>query len=100
MRMELNFEIKELELKKDNQSVWISFLKKAISSINGGAYFDRYFSGTNAKDYTFSIILPKPKFSPASTNTIRLSCDNNSCEPSVELLSTTIISNDTPFVFS
>ena len=63
MRMELNFEIKELELKKDNQSVWISFLKKAISGINGGAYFDRYFSGTNAKDYTFSIILPKPKFS-------------------------------------
>ena len=62
MRFELNFELKHLEIPKDNQSIWISFLKKAISNVNQGKYFERYFSGTNTKDYTFSIILVKPRF--------------------------------------
>lgn len=62
LRIELFFELDHTELPKDNKSIWISFLKKVISSCNGGRFYNQYFSGTRSKDYTFSVILPKPRF--------------------------------------
>lgn len=62
MRVELLFELEKPELLKDNKSIWISFLKNVLSNCNKGKYYGRYFSGTNSKDYTFSVILPKPQF--------------------------------------
>ena len=62
MRIELLFELEHAELPKDNKSIWISFLKNVLFSCNKGKFYDRYFSGTNVKDYTFSVILSKPQF--------------------------------------
>lgn len=62
MRIELLFELEKPELPKDNKRIWISFLKNVITKCNKGKYYDRYFSGTNSKDYTFSVILPNPQF--------------------------------------
>lgn len=47
---------------KDNKSIWISFLKNVLSKCNKGKFYESYFSETNSKDYTFSILLSKPKF--------------------------------------
>ncbi|XCP87029.1 CRISPR-associated endoribonuclease Cas6 [Roseburia hominis] len=62
MRIELQFELEKAELPKDNKSIWISFLKNVISVCNNGKFYDRYFSEVSQKDYTFSILLAKPKF--------------------------------------
>lgn len=62
MRLELIFEIEKKEIPKDNKSIWISFLKNSLTQCNNGQFYERYFSGTGMKDYTFSIILPSPKF--------------------------------------
>lgn len=62
MRVELIFELQRAELPKDYRSIWISFLKNVLSDCNNGNFFNRYFSGTNQKDYTFSILLSKPQF--------------------------------------
>ncbi len=60
--MELLFELEKNELPKDNKSIWISLLKNIMSSYAEGRFYNRYFTGVNQKDYTFSIILTKPKF--------------------------------------
>lgn len=62
MRLELNFEIEKPQLPKDNKSIWVSFLKKSLSGVGQGMFFDKYFSGTAQKDYTFATILSSPKF--------------------------------------
>ena len=41
---------------------FIAFMKKSISGINNGAYFERYFSSNSRRPYTFSIGLPYPVF--------------------------------------
>lgn len=63
MRMELCFELEQPKLPADNKKIWISFLKNCVSHCNNGIYYERYFSSTRKKDYTFSIILSAPKFS-------------------------------------
>lgn len=62
MRLELIFEIEQLELPKDNKSIWISFFKKCLTICGNGQFYDRYFGGTKQKDYTFSVIMPNPRF--------------------------------------
>ena len=62
MRLELTFELANASLPKDNKSIWISYLKYAISQCNNEKYFEQYFLGTNIKDYSYSLLLPKPKF--------------------------------------
>lgn len=62
MRMELLFELEKNELPKDNKSIWVSFLKNVISNCNNGKFYERYFSGTKSKDYTFSILMPGVSF--------------------------------------
>ena len=62
MRLELIFEIEQLELPKENKSIWISFFKKCLTRCGNGQFYDRYFGGTKQKDYTFSVIMPNPRF--------------------------------------
>lgn len=62
MRLELSFELKKSRLPADNKRLWISFLKHALSRAGDGRFYERYFSGTPQKDYTFSIILPGARF--------------------------------------
>lgn len=58
----------ELELEKESididfRRVFISFLKKILSETNGGLYFEEYYSPSNQKPFTFSVIFNKPIFS-------------------------------------
>jgi CRISPR-associated endoribonuclease Cas6 len=62
MRLELIFEIEKPEIPKDNKSIWISFLKNSLTQACKGKFYDTYFAGTKMKDYTFSVLLPSPKF--------------------------------------
>ena len=62
MRLELVFSLKNPELPIDNKRIWISFLKNCLSQSGGGRFYNKYFEGTPDKDYTFSVILPNPKF--------------------------------------
>lgn len=62
MRLKLEFELAQKELPKDNKNIWISFLKNVLSVCNDGKFYDQYFGGTEEKDYTFSMLLPKPQF--------------------------------------
>ena len=62
MRLELYFTLKNPELPIDNKRIWISFLKTCLSKSGGGRFYNQYFEGTPNKDYTFSVILPRPIF--------------------------------------
>lgn len=62
MRLELRFSLKYPSLPVDNKRIWISFLKNCLSKSGDGKFYKKYFEGTLAKDYTFSIILPNPIF--------------------------------------
>lgn len=62
VRLKLDFVLKYPQLPVDNKRIWVSFFKKALSQCGDGRFYDCYFSGTPNKDYTFSVIFPKPKF--------------------------------------
>lgn len=62
MRLELSFDLRKSQIPTDNKKVWLSFLKHALSQAGGGRFYDQFFSGTPSKDYTFSIVLPAPRF--------------------------------------
>lgn len=62
MRLELSFSLKYPRLPVDNKRIWISFLKSCLAKSGDGRFYKQYFEGTPTKDYTFSVILPNPKF--------------------------------------
>ncbi len=62
MRMNLKFILQNNVIPLDYHRVFLSFLKRSVSYINNGAYFERYFSGNSRRPYTFSIGLPSPVF--------------------------------------
>ena len=62
MRMNLKFILQNNVIPLDYHRVFLSFLKRSVSYINNGAYFERYFSGNSRRPYTFSIDLPSPVF--------------------------------------
>lgn len=62
MRLKLKFKLENNVIPLDYRRAFLSFLKKSVSRINEGKYFDTYFVGTNRKPYTFSIGLPYPHF--------------------------------------
>lgn len=62
MRLELSFSLRKSQIPADNKKIWVSFLKHALSQAGGGRFYDQFFSGTPSKDYTFSIVLPAPRF--------------------------------------
>lgn len=62
MRVQLMFDLEKNSLPSDNRAIFVSFLKKTLEMAHDGYFFDQYFGGTKKKDYTFAIILDKPKF--------------------------------------
>ena len=62
MRLELILSLKYPRLPVDNKRIWISFLKDCLAKSGDGRFYKQYFEGTPTKDYTFSVILPNPKF--------------------------------------
>ena len=62
MRLKLKFILQNSVIPLDYHRIFLSFMKKSISGINNGAYFERYFSSNSRRPYTFSIGLPYPVF--------------------------------------
>ena len=62
MRFTLTLELEKSSFPIDYRSIVLSFIKNAISKCNDGKYYDRFFKDTNQKDYCFSVILPKSRF--------------------------------------
>lgn len=62
MRVELLFDLEKPSLPADNRAIFVSFLKKTLEQSHEGYFFERYFGGTARKDYSFSIILDKPRY--------------------------------------
>lgn len=63
MRFCLTLELKENVFPMEYRKVILSYIKNAISKCNDGKYYEKFFKDTIQKDYCFSVILPKPKFS-------------------------------------
>lgn len=62
MRLELKFSLKEKTIPLDYRRIFISFIKKSLMECNNGKYYEEFFEGTKLKDYSFSVILPNPRF--------------------------------------
>lgn len=62
MRFYLTLELKKNTFPVDYRKVILSFIKKALSEISDGKYYDTYFKDTIQKDFAFSVQLPNPKF--------------------------------------
>ena len=62
MRVQLFFDLEKNVLPSDNRAIFLSFLKKTLKKAHGGHFFERYFGGTSRKDYSFAIILDKPRY--------------------------------------
>ena len=62
MRVQLFFDLEKNVLPSDNRAIFLSFLKKTLNKAHGGHFFERYFGGTSRKDYSFAIILDKPRY--------------------------------------
>lgn len=83
MRFCLTMELKERVFPIEYRKVILSYIKNAISKCNDGKYYEKFFKDTTQKDYCFSVILPKAKFSKDNiileTNEIKIliSTDDN-----------------------
>ena len=62
MRLELKFNLEKPEIALDYRRIILSWLKSSLTICNQGKYFDKYFSGTEPKDYSFTVVFPKPEF--------------------------------------
>ncbi|MGG7057091.1 CRISPR-associated endoribonuclease Cas6 [Clostridium tertium] len=62
MRFSLTLQIKESVFPIEYRKVILSYIKNAISKCNDGKYYEEFFKDTKQKDYCFSVILPKSKF--------------------------------------
>lgn len=62
MRLLLKFKTSTQKLPLDYRGVILSFLKKSLSEIAGGKYYERYYSDKGRRPFTFAVNLPKPVF--------------------------------------
>ncbi|MCI6693537.1 MAG: CRISPR-associated endoribonuclease Cas6 [Clostridium sp.] len=62
MRFSLILQLKKQVFPTEYRKVILSYIKNAISKYNDGEYYDNFFKDTVQKDYCFSVVLPKPKF--------------------------------------
>lgn len=62
MKLELDFNLKNLELPLDYRKIIISFIKKSLTEAKGGEYFDRFYKDTISKSFSFSVMFYKPNF--------------------------------------
>lgn len=62
MRLELLLNLDAPNLPQDYKPLFVSYLKNALSKCNDGKFYDRYFGSVGVKDYSFSVMLSKPRF--------------------------------------
>lgn len=62
MKISLEFHLKNPELPKDYRRCFLSIIKSALSLYNDGILIDKYYEGTNQKDFTWGLILSHPLF--------------------------------------
>lgn len=48
---------------RDYRRIFVSIIKNALSHYMNGELFDKFYKDTNQKDFTWSVIFNKPKFS-------------------------------------
>lgn len=63
MRFTLVLTLKEKRFPIEYRKVILSYIKNALTNCNGGKYFEEFFKDTKQKDYCFTVIFPKSKFS-------------------------------------
>lgn len=62
MRFKLDFLIDKSELNADYRRYILSFIKKALSQSVNGDLLNRYYTDTRTKDFTWTMIVRKPRF--------------------------------------
>lgn len=62
MRFILNFELNTVIIPVEIRRVIISFFKKSLTEAHDSKYYPEFFSGTQIKDYSFSVIFSLDKF--------------------------------------
>ena len=62
MRLELQFDLDKPEINLDYRRLILSWLKAGLTRCNQGKYYERYFGGTEQKDYSFTVLLGRAKF--------------------------------------
>ncbi|MEG2246854.1 MAG: CRISPR-associated endoribonuclease Cas6 [Peptostreptococcaceae bacterium] len=58
MRFYLIFELEKKSFPKDYRRLILSYIKKALTEILEGKYYDKYFKDTIQKDFSFTVKLP------------------------------------------
>ena len=62
MRFILNFELDTVRLPIEIRRTVISFFKKSLTETHNSKYYPQFFTGTQIKDYSFSVIFPLDKY--------------------------------------
>lgn len=62
MRFSLILNLKKNRFPIEYRKVVLSYIKNALSYCNNGKYFDEFFGDAKQKDYCFTVIFPKSKF--------------------------------------
>lgn len=62
MRFKLDFITDQSELNIDYRRLVLSYIKHSLADSVNGNMLDRYYSDTNTKDFTWTLIVSKPKF--------------------------------------
>lgn len=62
MKLKLKFQLENSHIPYEYRKAIISLFKECLSDINGGKYFDVYFSANKRKSWTFAVGLPKATF--------------------------------------
>lgn len=59
MRFCLNFQLEKNTFPKDYRRIILSYIKKSLSEILEGEYYEKYFKDTIQKDFSFSVKFPR-----------------------------------------
>ena len=62
MRFILSFELDTVRLPIEIRRTVISFFKKSLTEAHNSKYYPEFFTGTQIKDYSFSVIFPLDKY--------------------------------------
>ena len=62
MRFVLNFELDTVIIPVEIRRTMISFFKKSLTEAHNSKYYPEFFTGTQIKDYSFSVIFPLDKY--------------------------------------
>ena len=62
MRFILNFELDTVIIPVEIRRSIISFFKKSLTEVHNSKYYPEFFTGTQIKDYSFSVIFPLDKY--------------------------------------